>query len=110
MRKLAITAAVAAAAGIAAIPAFAATKTVNLVSSPDDKFSPSSITVKKNDRVKFVWKSGTHDVVDSDGKNKPWKDIGIRSGGSVTRKAAKKGTFRLECTLHSGMTFRVKVK
>lgn len=106
MRKLVVTVAVVATGGIVAIPAFAATKTVNLLGS--DKFSPRSITVKKNDTVRFVWKGGTHNVV-AMGK-KPWKDIGIKRSGSVKRKATKKGSFRLECTLHPGMEMRVRVR
>jgi plastocyanin len=107
MRKLITTVAVASLAGAVAIPAFAATKTVRMVDSTDD-FSPRTLTVKKNDRVKFVWKGEAHNV-EADGK-KPFANIGIRTSGSVTRKATRRGTFKLECTLHSGMRMTLRVK
>ncbi len=108
MRKLIPVAAVAAAVGvsIAAIPAFAATKTISV---RDNVFSPKSTTVKKNTVVRFVWRGANpHNVISTSARK--IKPIATRSSGSVSRKLTSKGTYRMVCTIHEGMTLKITVK
>ena len=108
MKKLiAAGAATALAAGALAIPALAATKTVQV---KDNKFVASSITVSKNTTVKWVWKGkAPHNVVVTKGPAKFKSTTQVK--GSFSKKLTKKGTYSLLCTIHApGMKMTVKVR
>lgn len=108
MKKLiAAGAATAVAAGALAIPAFAATKTVQV---KDDKFVASSITVSKGTTVKWVWKGkAPHNVTVTKGPAKFKSTTQVK--GSYSKKLTKKGTYTLLCTIHApGMKMTIKVK
>jgi plastocyanin len=108
MKKLiAAGAATALAAGALAIPALAATKTVQV---KDNKFVASSITVSKNTTVKWVWKGkAPHNVVVTKGPATFKSKTQVK--GSYSKKLTKKGTYRLLCTIHApGMKMTVKVR
>ena len=94
-----ITALLAPAGYIAAADA-ASTKTVNLKGV---QFSPRSVSIKKGDKVKFVWAGGTHNLVG------PGVKVGARSSGSKVVTFKNKGTFTFVCQLHNNMTTKVKV-
>ncbi len=79
----------------------AATKTVKL---RDVQFSPRSITVNKNDSVKFVWAGGTHNLIG------PKANVPPKSSGFKTIRYTARGTYRYKCTLHSNMTTKVIVR
>lgn len=108
MRKpIALAAAVATAglAATAAIPAFAATRTITL---KDNLFSPSSVTVKKNTVVKWVWKGkAPHNVTVKSGPVKFHSPL--KMNGSYTKKMTRKGTYRIVCTIHPGMNLKLRV-
>lgn len=86
----------------------AATKTVRV---DDYKFSPKTLTVKKNTKVKFVWVGqAEHDVSQTSG---PGRDLAskVMSRGSYSRTFKKAGTYRIDCSLHSQvMKMTVKVR
>jgi plastocyanin len=108
MKKLiAAGAATAAAAGALAIPALAATTTVQL---KDNKFAPTSITVKKGTTVKWVWKGkAPHNVTVSKGPAKFRSTTQVK--GSYSKKLTKAGTYTILCTIHApGMKMTLKVK
>ncbi len=108
MKKLiAAGAATALAAGALAIPAFAATKTVQV---KDNKFVASSITVSKGTTVKWVWKGkAPHNVKVTKGPAKFSSSTKVK--GSFSKKLTKKGTYSLLCTIHApGMKMTIKVK
>jgi plastocyanin len=108
MQKLiAAGAATALAAGALAIPALAATKTVQV---KDNKFVANSITVSKNTTVKWVWKGkAPHNVVVTKGPAKFKSTTQVK--GSFSKKLTKKGTYSILCTIHApGMKMTVKVK
>lgn len=108
MKKLiAAGAATALAAGALAIPAFAATKTVQV---KDNKFVASSITVSKGTTVKWVWKGkAPHNVKVTKGPAKFSSSTKFK--GSFSKKLTKKGTYSILCTIHApGMKMTVKVK
>jgi plastocyanin len=98
MRKLIVLAALVALA-IAAIPAFAATKTVKV---DDNFFSPKTVTVKKGSKIRFRWVGDAPHNVKGAGIN-----IGTRSSGSKTITVKKGGKF--VCTIHPGMQGRIKL-
>lgn len=111
MKKiLAMTAAAAAAAALA-VPALAATKTVNL---GDDFFvrkgSPRTVTVHRNDTVKWVWTGrNPHNVKVAKGPVH-FKESPTRGKGYIFRhKMTKSGTYSIVCTIHSGMKMTLKV-
>lgn len=96
---------VAAVSGAIAVQAAAApSKTINV---NDDFFKPQTVTVKKGTTLKFKF-SGFHNV-EADGKS-AFKNIPDRSSGTVARKANKKGNFKLLCSIHDGMSLKLKVK
>ena len=108
MKKLiAAGAATALAAGALAIPAFAATKTVQV---KDNKFVASSITVSKGTTVKWVWKGkAPHNVKVTKGPATFKSTTQVK--GSFSKKLTKKGTYSILCTIHApGMKMTVKVK
>jgi plastocyanin len=102
MRKLlvlALAAAVAATGAYFSIPAFAATKSVRV---DDNVFSPKTIRAKRGDRIRFRWVgSNPHNVIGA-GIN-----IGTRTRGTRTVRVRRSGTFR--CTIHPGMTGRIRL-
>jgi plastocyanin len=107
MKKLiAAGAATTLAAGALAIPAFAATKTIQV---KDNKFVASSITVSKGTTVKWVWKGkAPHNVTVTKGPAKFKSTTQVK--GSYSKKLTKKGTYTILCTIHApGMKMTVKV-
>ncbi|MCU1678260.1 MAG: hypothetical protein JWM93_3018 [Frankiales bacterium] len=92
MKKLiAAGAATAVAAGALAIPALAATTTVQV---KDNKFAPTSITVKKGTTVKWVWKGkAPHNVTVSKGPAKFRSTTQVK--GSYSKKLTKAGSYSI---------------
>jgi plastocyanin len=108
MKKfLAAGAAIAVAAGALAIPALAATKTVQV---KDDVFVAKKITVSKGTTVKWVWKGkAPHNVKVTKGPAKFGSKTQVK--GSFSKKLTKKGTYTILCTIHApGMKMTVTVK
>ncbi len=99
MKKLLALVAVTA-VGATAAPALAATKTVRV---DDNVFSPKSLTVNKGDKLRFSWVGDAPHNVKGAGIN-----IGIRRSGTRTVTARRSG--RLVCTIHPGMTMRLRVR
>jgi plastocyanin len=108
MKKfLAAGAAIAVAAGALAIPALAATKTVQV---KDDVFVAKKITVSKGTTVKWVWKGkAPHNVKVTKGPAKFGSKTQVK--GSFSKKLTKKGTYTILCTIHApGMRMTITVK
>ena len=108
MKKLiAAAAATAVAAGALAIPAFAATKTVEV---KDNKFVANKITVKKGTTVKWVWKGkAPHNVKVTKGPVKFGSKTQVK--GSFAKKLTKAGTYTIVCTIHApAMKMTITVK
>ena len=85
----------------------AATRTVKV---DDYRFSPASITVRRGTTVRWVWVgSAAHDVEVVRGPS----DFGskVMSTGSYARRFTRKGTYRIDCSLHAAvMRMTVKVR
>jgi plastocyanin len=138
VRRLTALAAVLA-AGIAVPAASAGTGsadrsgTTEKVKVADDYYSPTKLTIKKNDKIKFAWldaNTNTHNVTlqkgpkgvkrgcPTKGKNAYSDLISIcnKSGSGAIgikfkKKFDKKGTYDFVCTIHPEvMTMTVRVK
>jgi plastocyanin len=91
---------------IAAVPAAAdrqqaSATAVKNVTVGDSFYSPSSISIKRNDSVRFRWNgtSRRHNVTVRTGPAR--FSSATRSGSyNFTRKFTSKGTYKLYCTLH----------
>jgi plastocyanin len=107
MKKLVAGGVAVVTAGALAVPALAATKSVQV---KDNKFVAKSITVKKGTTVKWVWKGkAPHDVSVTKGPAK-FKSA-IKTSGSFSKKLTKKGTYTIICTIHQpDMRMTIKVK
>ena len=92
-----------------AVPAQAGrTATVTL---EDVAFKPGKLTIRKGDRVRFVWKDGPYTGHNVRSRGTPrFKGSGTRTSGSYTVRFARKGTYRYVCTIHLGMDGRIVVK
>ena len=105
MKKL-VAVAAAGALALAAVPAFAATKTVGVA---DNVFRPATLSVKKGDTVRFRWTGrAPHNVTRTSGPS--FRKIGNRRSGTVSRRLGRAGTYRLTCTIHPGMNLRIRVR
>ncbi len=105
MRKLIALLAVTA-AGAAAIPALAATRSVRVA---DDRFSPSSVTANRGDTVRFRWVGdNAHNVKVTRGPAR--FSSRIQRSGSYSRRVRARGTYRIVCTIHSGMRMTLRVR
>ena len=103
---LLLVVALAGVAGAVAIPAFAATRTVKL---GDNFFKPKRVTVKRGTKVIFKWTgSAPHNVTVTRGPRKFHSST--KSRGRYTVTPHKRGTYRIVCTIHAGMTMTLKVR
>jgi plastocyanin len=110
MKKLiAAGAATALAAGVLAGPSLGASKK-KTVSVKDNRFAPTSITVRRGTTVKWVWRgTAPHNVTVTKGPKKFHSST--KSSGSFSKKLTRKGTYTILCTIHApGMKMTVKVK
>ena len=111
-----ITAALAAGAGMAAIPSSGATtsgaaaKPAKTVAVKDDFFGPKKLTVSKGATVKWVWKGKEgHNITVANGP--AVFRAGTRKKGTFTHTFKKRGKYSIVCTIHApDMHMVVKVK
>lgn len=102
---------------VAVVAAFAVTgsqaATTKVVKVDDFDFSPSSVTVKRNTTVKWVWVGkAEHDVetTRTPGKAKDFASK-VMTKGSFSKRFTKKGTYRIDCSIHASiMKMTVKVR
>ena len=106
MKKLAAGCAVTALAAAAAVPAFAATKTIKV---DDNVFAPSSTSAKVGDTLNFRWVGDApHNVKTSKGPQSFGSKV--QRSGSFKVKLRKAGSYTIVCTIHPGMDLKLKVK
>ena len=108
MKRLTALMIVTAVCGALAVPAFAATKSVNV--GPQVRFGKSSLTINRGDKVRFRWTGGLpHNVRVTSGPRK--FAISTRRSGTVTKTFSRAGTYRLVCDIHApGMKMTVRVR
>jgi plastocyanin len=75
---------------------------VNVV---DNAFKPSTIEVSIGDTVTWDFKGGSQHNVTAD----TFKSVTLGKGKTFTHTFNSAGTFSYTCTLHTGMTGKVKV-
>ena len=108
MKRLIALLVVAAVCAALAVPAFAATRTVNV--GPKFRFGPQAITIHRGDTIRFRWTGKLfHNVVRRSGP--PFRKIGLRRGrGTFPRRFMRRGTYVLVCQIHTGMKLTVHVR
>jgi plastocyanin len=86
----------------------APTKTIKL---KDNFFAPSAKTVKRGTTVRFEWAGlNPHNVTKASGPGGRFASRTTwRRGVNFTKKFEKVGTYRLVCTVHSGMELALTV-
>jgi plastocyanin len=86
----------------------APTKTVKL---KDNFFAPSKLTVERGTTVRFKWAGfNPHNVRKASGPGGRFTSRTTwRRGVNFAKKFKKLGTYRLVCTLHSGMELELTV-
>jgi plastocyanin len=97
------------AAGVLAGPSLAGS-TTKTVKVKDNVFSPTSITVKRGTKVKWVWKgSAPHNVTVTKGPVR--FSSKTKTSGSFSKTLKRKGTYKIVCTIHApGMKMTIHVK
>jgi plastocyanin len=88
------------------VPAMAAsTHTISVV---DDRFSRTSLTVKKGDTVRWVWKGNRrHNVYQVAGPGHFHSPSQV--DGTYRHRFTKRGTYRFQCTFHTPHKMTIKV-
>ena len=111
MKRLVVLATTAALAGALAIPAFAATKSITV---GDNYFvkkgSQPTVTVKRNTTLRFVWRGrNPHNVLANRRGRKVFQSP-VKTNGTYRKKVTRRGTYSVFCTIHGGMTMRLRVR
>ncbi|MGZ4332621.1 MAG: cupredoxin domain-containing protein [Solirubrobacteraceae bacterium] len=111
MKKLLAATAVTGLAAATAIPALAATKTVKV---GDNYFvrpaNNATVSISKGSSLEFVWRGNApHNVVKRSGPGAAFHSPVKIHGGTFTHRFTRAGTYKLVCTIHSGMKLTVKV-
>jgi plastocyanin len=90
---------------------FATAAPTTAVKLQDDFFAPSKKTVKRGTVVRFKWAGqNPHNVTKVSGPGGPFASPTTwRQGVHFEMKFRKAGTYRLLCTLHSGMELKLRV-
>jgi plastocyanin len=90
-----------------AIPALGASKTT--IKLGDNFFKPDNTSVKKGTTVVWDWTGkAPHNVTVVSGPTKFRSKV--QTSGTYTQKLAKAGTYKIVCTIHSGMAMTLHVK
>ena len=106
MRKFALSLAILA----VCVPAVQAAPVPVLVK--DDFFKPKQLTIKKDKRVRWLWRgSNPHNVaIRRKGARRFAKKSPIKTSGRFTYQFRRTGTWNVLCEVHSDMTMKVIVR
>jgi plastocyanin len=110
MRKLCALVVAVAVVGVFAATAIARTRTVEVDDNYFVKRSGSvTVNARRGDTVKWEWEgSNPHNVTVRSGPTR-FRSKTI-SNGSYSKKVTRAGTYRIVCTLHSGMKMTLRVR
>ena len=110
MRLLGSTVVAAAVLCVAAVPLEAGAAGVERVVLKDIDFSPASVTIRRGDSVRWVWRDPnvSHDVT-SRGRLR-FRSSATKLTGTHTVRFRRKGTYRYVCTIHPNMLGKVVVR
>ena len=100
---------VAAAPAGAAAPSAAGSSATARVALKNIKFTPSTVRIKRGDRVTWTWQEPVFHDIKSKGALR-FRGASMRKTGSHTVRFTKAGTYRYVCTLHPGMDGKVVVR
>ncbi|MBI5311428.1 MAG: cupredoxin domain-containing protein [Actinobacteria bacterium] len=91
----------------------ASTAATKVVTVDDNSYSRSSMTIRKNDKIKFNWGSpvNEHNVTSDSSPARFHSRTTSSDSYSYTRKFTKTGTYSLFCGVHpDDMKLKVRVK
>lgn len=108
LRRIPVVVSLAAVAALGAQSALSTAATTKSISVKDDFFSPKNVTISKGTRVTWRWTGDSDHNVKSTGTKK-FKSSTLKDTGTHKVTFTKTGTYNYECTLHDGMTGRIKV-
>ena len=92
---------------LAAVPAVAAT--TRSVRVDDNVFRPSTMSANRGDTIRFRFVGDRmHNVVVTSGPSR-FRSSTMDSG-TYRRRVTRRGTYRIVCTLHSGMRMTLRVR
>ena len=75
----------------------------------DNFFSPKSTSVSRSSTVTWRWAGkSSHNVVVKSGPVR--FQSRLQRSGSYKRKLTRRGTYSIVCTIHSGMTMKLRVR
>lgn len=98
-----------AAVAAALLPAPAAGAATRTVLVKDDFFSVPSLSVRRGDTVRWVWRGmSPHDVVVTRGPVRFRSKL--QTAGTFRKRLTRRGTLRYVCTIHSGMAASIRVR
>lgn len=87
---------------VAVVPGAAATRSDSV---KDNYFGPRSISISKGGSVTWIWRgNGYHNVVGAGVRS------AVKKRGTFTHRFSKRGTYTFLCTVHPGMSMKVKVQ
>jgi plastocyanin len=92
-----------------ALAALAAAATRQVVLKDID-FKPASVTIRRGDRVRWVWRDirTPHNVI-SRGRLR-FRSSAVKETGTHVVRFRRRGTHRYVCTIHPGMAGKVIVR
>jgi plastocyanin len=99
MRKAIVVPTALALLAISAVPA----GSTESVSVRDNRFSPSTVSISRGETVKWVWRGRSRHNVVGRGLNS-----GLKGSGTYSRRISSSRSYR--CTIHPGMTGRIRVR
>jgi plastocyanin len=109
MKRLIVVIVAAGACAALAVPAFAATSTVQV--GPKDRFGTTSLSISRGDTVRFRWTGKQpHNIRITSGPQRG-SISAVRRSGTIPKTFTRAGTYRLICDVHAStmkMTVRVR--
>ena len=102
-----------AAAAATAAPSLAGTAVgaTASVTVGDNVFAPRSTTLRRNGRVRWIWRGRRrHNVVFASGSLGAPRTCGARRSGDCVRRFRRRGSFGYVCTFHGSMAGMVRVR
>jgi plastocyanin len=107
MKRLTALLVVAGVCAAFAVPALAATNTVDV--GPKFRFGTKSLSIRKGDTVRFRWVGKLpHNVRIASGPVRGTIS-GVRKKGTVSKRFTRAGRYTIVCDIHQGMKLALRV-
>jgi len=109
-RIIAVLTVLAVTAAVLAIPALARTRSVSV---RDNVFSPRSLTIQRNDVVRFVWRGRNPHDIRTRRRPRGGNSVSVerKRRGTYSKRFTRRGTYTLVCTVHPpNMRITIRVR